>query len=89
MDRLAIPKPRSDFKLVELEGESMLYSSDDRKALYLNETASMLWKLCDGERSIGAIEDLLREAYPEAAGLSGDVEAAVALFIGHGAIEIA
>lgn len=87
MDRLAIPLPRGDFKLVELEGESMLYSSDERKALYLNETASMLWKLCDGQRSIGAIADLLRAAYPEAGELSDDVEAAVSLFVGHGAVE--
>jgi hypothetical protein len=88
MDRSVIPRPRTDYQLVELEGESMLYRGGDRKALYLNETASMLWKLCDGQRSVAAIEDLLRDAYPEAGELSGDVEAAFSLFVGHGAVEI-
>ena len=88
MDRSVIPRPRGDFTLVELEGESMLYRSEEGKALYLNETASMLWKLCDGQRSVAAIEALLREAYPDAPELSGDVEAAFDLFVGHGAVEI-
>ena len=67
----------------------MLYRKGDRKAFYLNETASMLWKLCDGQRNVAAIEDLLRDAYPEALDLSRDIDAAFSLFAGHGAVEIA
>lgn len=89
MDRSAIPRPRSDYKLEELEGESMLYHNGQAKVLYLNDTASMLWKLCDGQRSVAEIEDLLRDAYPDAPELTRDVEAAFALFVGHGAVEIA
>ena len=88
MDRMAIPRPRGDYKLVELEGESMLYHSGEGKAFYLNDTASMLWKLCDGRRSVATIEDLLGDAYPEATELSGDVEAAFSFLVGHGAVEI-
>ncbi|MGE0449060.1 MAG: PqqD family protein [Vicinamibacterales bacterium] len=88
MDRSAIPRPRDDFKFVELEGESMLYRGDQGKALYLNETASMLWKLCDGHRSVADIGDLLRDAYPDARDLPEEVEAAVTLFVGHGAIDL-
>ncbi len=89
MDRSAIPRTRSDYKLEELEGESMLYHNGQGKVLYLNETASMLWKLCDGQRSVAAIEDLLRDAYPEASELSADVDTAFAMFVAHGAVEIA
>jgi hypothetical protein len=48
----------------------------------------MLWKLCDGQRTVGEIEDLLRDAYPDAPELTHDIEAAFALFAGHGAIGI-
>jgi hypothetical protein len=89
MYRSAIPRPRSDYKLEELEGESMLYHSGQAKVLYLNDTASMLWKLCDGQRTVEEIEELLRDAYPDAPELTGDVEAAFALFAGHGAVEVA
>jgi hypothetical protein len=89
MDRSAIPRPRTDYELEELEGEAMLYHPGQAKVLYLNDTASMLWKLCDGQRRVAEIEDLLCDAYPDAPELAGDVEAAFALFIGHGAIEIA
>ncbi|HXQ23503.1 MAG TPA: PqqD family peptide modification chaperone [Candidatus Acidoferrales bacterium] len=88
MDRSAIPRPKGDYKLVELEGESMLYHSGDGKALYLNETASVLWKLCDGQRTVAAIEGLLKGAYPEAQELPEDVDAAFHLLIGHGALEV-
>lgn len=88
MNRLAIPRPRNDFKFVELEGESMLYRGDEGQALYLNDTASLLWKLCDGQRSVAAIEELLRDAYPDAADVSADVETAFGLFLGHGAVEM-
>ena len=88
MDRSAIPRPKGEYKLVELEGESMLYHSAEGKALYLNETASVLWKLCDGQRNVATIEDLLKGAYPEAPELAEDVDAAFNLLIGHGALEI-
>jgi hypothetical protein len=87
MDQSAIPRPRGDFKLVELEGESMLYRGEEGKALYLNETASMIWKLCDRRRTVAAIEDLLLQAYPDEPELSADVEAAFDLLLGHGAVE--
>jgi hypothetical protein len=67
----------------------MLYRSGDRKAFYLNDTASMVWRLCDGRRTVAAIEGLLRDAYPEARELSADLDAALSLFIGNGAVEIA
>jgi hypothetical protein len=34
--------------------------------VHLNETAALVWELCNGTRTVGQIEDLLREAYPEA-----------------------
>lgn len=88
MKRSAIPRQKPEYKLAEIEGECMLYNGAHAKALYLNETASMIWRLCDGQRSVETIEDLLNGAYPEAPDLSGDVDAAFRLLIEHGAVEL-
>jgi hypothetical protein len=40
-----------------------------------NETASLVWQLVDGERSVAAISQLLAEAYPEAESADEDVRA--------------
>ena len=88
VDRQVIPRPRPGYKLAELEGESMLYHGAEGKALYLNETASMIWRLCDGTRSVGAIEGLIGDAYPDAPQLSADIDDAMRLLIEHGAVDI-
>ena len=88
MNRSAIPGQKPGYKLAELEGECMLYHGAEAKALYLNETASMIWKLCDGQRTVETIEGLLRGAYPEARELPADVDAAFRVLIEHGAVEV-
>lgn len=88
MNREAIPRQNAGYKLAELEGECMLYDGAAAKALYLNETASMIWKLCDGQRSVASIAGLLGDAYPHAADLSHDIDGALRLLVEHGAVEI-
>lgn len=88
MNRSAIPRPKPGYELAELEGECMLYNGAHAKALYLNETASMIWKLCDGQRSVETIEGLLGDAYPDAPELRHDVAAAFRQLIEHGAVEL-
>lgn len=88
MDRSAIPRQKSGYESADLDGEFMLYHSAEAKALYFNETASLIWKLCDGQRSVETIEGLLRGAYPEAHELPQDVDAAFRILIENGAVEI-
>jgi hypothetical protein len=88
MQRSAIPTRRPGYESADLDGEFMLYNTGEAKALYLNETASLIWKLCDGQRTVEAIESLLRDAYPEAAELSRDVDAAFDTLLEQGAVEI-
>jgi Coenzyme PQQ synthesis protein D (PqqD) len=88
MNRSAIPKQTVGYESADLDGEFMLYHSDKAKALYLNETASLIWKLCDGERSVESIETLLRDAYPDAGDLPHDVDAAFRVLVDEGAVEI-
>jgi len=69
MDLNAIPKQQPDYHLETIEGETILYHLAETRILYLNQTSSLIWGLCDGLRPAGEIIFLLGQAYPEA----GDV----------------
>jgi hypothetical protein len=88
MDRSAIPRQKGDYKLADLEGECMLYDGAGGKALYLNDTASVIWKLCDGQRTVESIASLLGDAFPEAGDLHGDLDETFRFLMDHGALEI-
>jgi hypothetical protein len=90
MEGSRIPKPVPDYRLEELDNELLLYHPAQTKTIYLNETASLVWQLCDGERSEQDIVDLLRESFPEAADtVESDVARTLDNFREHGAIEFA
>ena len=88
MHPTAIPRQKAGYEAADLDGEFMLYHSAEAKALYLNETASLIWKLCDGERSVESIRGLLRDAYPDAHELPAQVDEAFQVLVREGAVEI-
>jgi hypothetical protein len=54
----------------------------------LNETASIIWRLCDGNRTTTEIVALLTDAFPEEAEtIEQEVEATMRSFLEHEAIE--
>jgi len=56
------------------------------KSIRLNETASIIWDLCDGERTIAQIITLLAASFPdEADRILEDVEATLRRFTDEGA----
>ncbi len=56
-------------------------------AIYLNETAALVFRLCDGKRSTGEIETLLKEAYPETAeAIESDVRTVLGNLVDAGAV---
>jgi len=77
----------ADFFVEDLQDETLLYRTGSQTAIYLNESAAVVWKLCDGTRSAKDIVDLLIESYPEAkASLPQDVEQAVSMLLDKGAL---
>jgi len=79
----------SDYRLETLDTEQLLYDPEQTRVLCCNETASLIWRLCDGQRTVEEIVALLTEAFPEAADtIAGDVEATLEEFAQHGAIEL-
>ena len=83
------PKRRADVLLANLDDETLLYHPEWMTAFALNSTALSIWQLCDGERTIAQIVELLQEVYPEeAATMPAEVEASVRTLSSHGVIEL-
>lgn len=60
-----IPKPTADIKVEAIEGELLLYHPRQTVAVYLNPTAAVIWGLCDGQRPVHEIIQLIEQGYPE------------------------
>ena len=55
----------AEVKVEAIDGELLLYHPRQTKAIYLNPSAAVIWSLCDGQRRIGDIIQLIAESYPE------------------------
>jgi Coenzyme PQQ synthesis protein D (PqqD) len=74
--------------LEKMDDEFLLFDPAHTKILYCNETASLIWQLCDGTRNAQEIIATLSNAYPDAADvIANDVDATLKLFLENGAIE--
>ena len=83
----ARPLRAGGYTVEELDGELLLFDAASARVIALNETAALVWNLCDGTRTTGEIVTLITAAYPEAAAeIPGDVAGIVAQFARHGAL---
>jgi len=90
--RFASKKPRQkpDYRLETIDDELLLFHPSQTKILCFNQTASLIWQLCDGQRTSQEIAALLSAAFPEKAEtVAADVEAALLSFLQHGAVGFA
>jgi pyrroloquinoline quinone biosynthesis protein D len=82
-----IPKQAFGFFVEEMEGENLLYRLGGHKAIHLNDTATVIWKLCDGSRTVQEIIDLLKIEYPGSEiVVAADVREAIELLVSEGAL---
>ena len=82
-----IPTVNSEFKLERFDNEILLYSVTDTTAVYLNETAFLVYGMCSSGQTIGEIIALLEEAYPDQKStIRADVTAALDQLIDNGAL---
>ena len=82
------PRQKPDFKLDKLDDEFVLFHPAQNTVFYCNETAALIWALCNGERTAQDIGALLTAAYPEAAGeITAQIKDALRQFYEQGAIE--
>jgi len=86
-DESSVPTPPRGVRMHAMDGETLIYRHATMKAIYLNDTAAVIWQLCDGGRSIKEIVDILAEAYPgERDELAADVNETVERLYREGAL---
>jgi len=88
MNPEAIPSPNTEFSLEQIDDELLLYHPAKTKAVYLNETAALVWQLCDSNRSVADIVSLLEENYPDSESIRDDVEKTLQELSDTGAVQI-
>lgn len=59
------PRPAPGFQMEILDGEIVLLHPARNLILYSSQTGALIWSLCDGQRSVDEIVDILGAAYPE------------------------
>lgn len=59
------PKRKPDYYLEEIDNDFILYHFQKTQTVYLNQTASILWGLCDGRRTVDEILALFQDAFPQ------------------------
>jgi hypothetical protein len=82
------PHRKPNYHLEMIDNELLLFHPAQAQILYCNETASLIWQLCDGQRTVQEITALLAASFPEAADtIANDIETTLQQFLQHGAIE--
>ena len=54
-----------DYFMENIEEEWLLYKPTSRTAIYLDQTASIIWQLCDGSRSAVDVAQEISSHYPD------------------------
>jgi len=57
------PCQRKDVVVKKLGQDTLLYDPTTDKVHTLNQTASLIWNLCDGKHSLGEIKKALHENF--------------------------
>lgn len=74
-----VPTHREGVYSEVLDDEAVVYDRNRKRAVYLSETATLIWHLCDGKRTIEDISMLLIAEYPESASqIESDINDAIA-----------
>ena len=60
-----IPVINKDYSSEKFDNEVILYTISGTKVIALNETAHMVYQLCNGELTVGEMVKMLIDAYPE------------------------
>lgn len=88
MDEAIVPCRRM-VEAFASDGEALLYCATRDEASALNRTATEIWELCDGTRTIGAIARALGQRYGvDEAHLFADVSATVTTLRARGLVDV-
>ena len=84
-----IPIINEDYKIEQFDNEVILYTISGTKVISLNETAYLVYQLCNGKMTIGEMIDMLIDAYPEQKEEIRDhIKSAIKIMTDNGVIEL-
>ncbi len=82
------PKQCKGFLIEKMEGELVLLHPTRNVIIHTNETAALVWQMCDGINSIPQIVEILSGAYPDArAQIAKDVPDIIQKLRAQGALD--
>ncbi len=82
-----VPKPVEGFHVEALDGETVLLHPTRNIIIYSNQTGTLIWQLCDGQRTVDDIVEILSAAYPESKDeIVADVSQTIQMLISRGAL---
>ncbi len=83
-----IPKQCNGFIIEKMDGELVLFHPGRNIIIHTNETAALIWQMCDGINSVDQIVDVLSGAYPDAkAEIARDVPDTIQKLRAQGALD--
>ena len=82
------PKKCAGFLIEQMDGETVLLHPGKNIIIHANETAALVWQMCDGNNSEEDIVDILSGAYPDArAQIARDVPETIKKLRAQGALD--
>ena len=70
-----------------LDGEIVLLHPARNILIYSNQTSALIWQLCDGQRSVDKIVEILSAVYPESkTEIAIDVPQTIQTLVARGAL---
>lgn len=83
-----IPRHAANFKMQIMDGEAVIFHPTSKKVVHASSSAALIWELCDGQRSLEQIVELLAGEYPDArAEIELDVPQTLEIFASAGVVE--
>jgi pyrroloquinoline quinone biosynthesis protein D len=80
-------KQASNYISEDMDGQVLLYRVGAHKAVHLNDSAALIWKLCDGSRTLNDVIAVLGEAYPDMReSVAADVRSGARMLLNEGAL---
>ncbi len=80
-------KQASNYISEDMDGQVLLYRVGAHKAVHLNDSAALIWKLCDGSRTLNDVIGVLGEAYPDMREtIAADVRSGARMLLNEGAL---
>ncbi len=90
MDKDYRPLGKSGIERRQMGSETILYNPQNDKVSLLNETASLVWEMCDGKHTLSDMEAKIRKSFvniPKDRDVIADIKAALEQFRKDGILQ--